>query len=426
MGWLQRTRDAYWLLFFLSIGVSVQAVTIEVNFPQGTLFSPTADAQAKGAINAAAADISAAITTSLAAISTDMYTGVNGSATVTLDWHADYEDRDTGAVIPGVTEVPSATLATDAIRIFFGTSSISGSTLGVGGPHIGVAAQISYFDPIDWPGAAADAAAQSEAAYTRGGGPIVGTLAGGGSVGGVNGSYSVDYGAAFGTVWLDVDADNDGNAESAPELDDYWHWNHTTSVAAGKRDLYSVAAHEILHAIGMGSSTSWVQLTNGTTWNGAEVQAITGSGANLVNGGGQHIANSVMSTRISDGSIQEVAMDPTLAVGTRKELTVLDLAFLRDIGYDTIAVSFPPDYDGDLDVDGNDLAFLESWFGINGSADADGDGDTDGADLLVWQRQYTGALVGSAVTTVPEPSSTALLLGLLGFAYSFGNRSRFI
>ena len=49
-------------------------------------------------------------------------------------------------------------------------------------------------------------------------------------------------------------------------------------------------------------------------------------------------------------------MDPENQVGNRKELTLLDLAFLRDIGYETVVPTFPPDYDGDGDVDGADLA----------------------------------------------------------------------
>ena len=43
-----------------------------------------------------------------------------------------------------------------------------------------------------------------------------------------------------------------------------------------------------------------------------------------------------MSTRLSDGLAQEAVMDPTITVGTRKTLTELDLAFLRDLGFTTV------------------------------------------------------------------------------------------
>jgi len=44
--------------------------------------------------------------------------------------------------------------------------------------------------------------------------------------------------------------------------------------------------------------------------------------------------------------------------------------------------------DGDLDVDGDDLALLWASYGVDDGADLDQDGDTDGADFLKWQTQY--------------------------------------
>ena len=48
------------------------------------------------------------------------------------------------------------------------------------------------------------------------------------------------------------------------------------------------------------------------------------------------VAEGIMSSRLSDGVSQEVVVDPNITVGTRKELTEMDLAFLRDIGFETI------------------------------------------------------------------------------------------
>ena len=62
----------------------------------------------------------------------------------------------------------------------------------------------------------------------------------------------------------------------------------------------------------------------------------------------------------------------------------------------------PADFDGDNDVDGDDLAFWSDAFGLNNSGDTDDDGDTDGADLLFWQQEFTGP--SSTLTTVPEPN----------------------
>jgi hypothetical protein len=43
-----------------------------------------------------------------------------------------------------------------------------------------------------------------------------------------------------------------------------------------------------------------------------------------------------LSRRITDFAAQEAVMDPSLLLGSRKYLTELDLAFLRDLGYATI------------------------------------------------------------------------------------------
>jgi len=412
------------MMLCISCASITSAITIDVRYPAGTLFSSSADPAAKAAINAAAADLGAAITSSLGAVNTDTYSGVSGSATVTFNWNADYQHPVTGQSF----SVPNATLAADTVTVFVGTANLAGlagqssEALAQGGPHIGISSpQVIYnpSQPGQWPAAAAAGASQSEAAYLRGSGPTIGTLMGGGTIAGVSGNYSASYGATFGSAWFDVDQDNNGVRDSDNSLDSYWHWNHNANVAGGKNDLYSVALHEFLHVLGIGSSHSWDALTNGTSWSGSEVSAITGSNANLIDADDSHIARNVFSTRISDGSAQEVVMDPNLTQGQRKSLTVLDLAFLRDLGYETVTPTLPADYNGDGDVDGADLATLENWYGINANGDTDGDGDTDGTDYLNWQRAYTGQ--GGVISLVPEPSTVTLLL-LTVAAFSFCGR----
>ncbi len=394
---------------FLSLLPASHAINISVQYAPGTLFHSGIDGTAKAAINAAAADVSEAITTSLNAITTDVFTGTNSSTTVTFDWSFNYTNPSTG----GSTTINSATIAADTVTLFVGTQTLYGNTLGLGGPTgIGLSLGASGF-PSESPAAVNSAEAQSEIALARGGGPVIGSLDGNLVWSSYSEAYSVDYGISYGSLSFDNDEDNNGSPDSSASLDNYWHWNHTTSVASGKNDLYSVALHEILHALGLGASESWDSSRSGTTWNGSEVLAITGSGANLVDGGGSHIASSVMSTRISDGASQEVVMDPTVLLGSRKELTVLDLAFLRDIGYETVTPTLlPADYDNDGDVDGSDLAVLENWYGTSSQGDADGDGDTDGSDFLAWQQQFTGSI--ATLAGVPEPTSACLLM--LGLA----------
>jgi len=393
---------------------SAYAINISVQYTPGILFYPGIDGTAKAAINAAAADVSDAITTSLNAISTDVYSGTNASTTVTFDWSYNYNSPSTG----GSTTITTPAILADSVTIFAGARSLLGNTLGVGGTSgVGLSPGASGF-PNESPAAVNSVEAQSQVALSRGGGPVIGSLGGAFDFNGTVTNYSVDYGIAYGSLSLDNDSDNNGQPDTdSAALDSYWHWNHTTPVSAGKNDLYSVALHEILHAVGLGVSRSWDDLVAGTTWTGTEVQTLIGSGANLVTVDGGHITSGIMSTRISDGMPQEVVMDPTITQGSRKELTALDLAFLRDIGYETVTPQAfsPADYNRDGDVDGGDLATLNNWYGTNNpNGDADGDGDTDGADFLAWQQQYTGPLATSLAANVPEPSTAWLLLtGLL-------------
>lgn len=84
-------------------------------------------------------------------------------------------------------------------------------------------------------------------------------------------------------------------------------------------------------------------------------------------------------------------------------------------------IPFASDFDGDGDVDGDDLVKWQADFGQNGSSDADKDGDSDGADFLIWQQEFGSGVpaeVASAHATVPEPSALTLFciaaVGILG------------
>jgi hypothetical protein len=66
------------------------------------------------------------------------------------------------------------------------------------------------------------------------------------------------------------------------------------------------------------------------------------------------------------------------------------------------------DFDGDDDVDNDDLATWAGAFGTGTEGDADGDFDSDGADFLIWQRQLGSGLPAlAAVQSVPEPCGVA-------------------
>ncbi|QEG34746.1 PEP-CTERM sorting domain-containing protein [Bythopirellula goksoeyrii] len=93
--------------------------------------------------------------------------------------------------------------------------------------------------------------------------------------------------------------------------------------------------------------------------------------------------------------------------------TIFDWAYETDPDTAIIAGDvgsfIPGDFDDDGDVDGADLNQWQGDYGVNGGSDADVDGDSDGRDFLIWQRSYTGPMLVASSTSIPEPTSLALL-----------------
>ena len=225
------------------------------------------------------------------------------------------------------------TFPADRVVIYVGMRALPGSTLGEGGPGAAGISLAGGGAEGTWNAAVANMQAASNAVMPRGGGPVMGSINGSIPLGAAAGNCSLQYGALVGNLWFDNDSDNNGAADSSAVLNNYWHFDLATPVATGKNDFYSVALHEMTHALGFGTSDTWDALRNGDNWLGPEAVALNGNtGVNLLTGG-SHIASSKMSPRLSDGVMQEVVMDPSLTIGTRKYLTQLDVAFLHDLGY---------------------------------------------------------------------------------------------
>jgi hypothetical protein len=74
--------------------------------------------------------------------------------------------------------------------------------------------------------------------------------------------------------------------------------------------------------------------------------------------------------------------------------------------------SLPGDFDGDQDVDGDDLAIWTENFGSMPagplSGDADGDSDVDGADFLVWQQNLSQTPSTATAIQTPEPTGLCM------------------
>jgi GH35 family endo-1,4-beta-xylanase len=89
------------------------------------------------------------------------------------------------------------------------------------------------------------------------------------------------------------------------------------------------------------------------------------------------------------------------------------LALSKDQTSYELTVALAADFDGDGDVDAQDLALWQTSQGAGDAADADGDGDTDGADFLLWQQQNgltaSPSAAASVAATVPEPRPLTML-----------------
>ena len=182
----------------------------------------------------------------------------------------------------------------DELRIFVGASDLGGSTLGEGGPG----------------GASALGSPAFIASLNRGQTGV---------------ATQTDF-APWG-----------GFLSFSNRTDWYFDSNTNTLESFSGPDFYSVAIHEISHVLGFGTSASWNRLVVNPaahTYNG------TYGGTQPLNSNNDHWLNGLTSTINGSGSF-ETAMDPSILLGTRKELTDLDWNALRDIGWQVAAVPEP-------------------------------------------------------------------------------------
>lgn len=395
------------------IGHAALAIDIQLEFLGDTFVSRNAAARA--AVEAAAEHVGEAINSTLAPIDQTQFQDTAGDTTASLDWTFSFQEEQTEEPIGRFpTAVPNPQLAADTVRIFVDTQPLEDANdVGIGLPA-GAAAEIgaSFIPPLNAV-AIQGVAGLADAEMNRGGdGPLIGVLFEGPD--NLNGDIDVNpvrFRSSFGGIAFDNDLNNDGSVDAEAALLEFWHLDHTTAVPETKIDLFSVAVSEILAALGFGTSDSFETRADGRDWNGAEVAALLGSGEDLLDPiETRSVVSGQQSPRVSDGVLQEAVLDPNITAGEREELTLLDLALLRDIGWTTIGfVDLPGDYNADGIVNAADYTVWRDRLNAPpGALVNDPDGGVIGqAQYDTWAANF-GAATGSAFT-IPEPASAALL-----------------
>jgi hypothetical protein len=192
-------------------------------------------------------------------------------------------------------------VAADTLIVYAGGRALAGTTLGVGGPGgFGVGGTTAYVDN----------------AITRGQTS---------NKDGVQGPTATDFAPWGGSITF-----NTGTS---------WYFDPdvTTSGDIVNNDFFSVALHELGHLLGIGTADSWSNLISGLDFTGAASSSVFGENVPLENTA--HWKEGT--TGLVNGVSQEAAMDPSIAAGTRKVFTDLDLAGLTDIGWEVTAVPVP-------------------------------------------------------------------------------------
>ena len=199
-------------------------------------------------------------------------------------WTATFEDPATG----GTFDVEDLIVGENIIRVYVGARNLGGS-LGEGGP--GFASSVTGVQ--QW----------------------VDTVLGRGQEGALGpDNTQTDFAPFGGSIAFDESAN--------------WYFGlDTVGLEAGEFDFFSTAIHELAHVIGFGTAPSFNNLVSGGRFVGpSSILEYDGSGPVPLENPGHWRQD------LEDNGA-EVALDPDLADGVRKNLTSLDYAALNDLGW---------------------------------------------------------------------------------------------
>ncbi|MGC3990754.1 MAG: matrixin family metalloprotease [Chthoniobacteraceae bacterium] len=272
-------RPLYLALFFIVSVLPGRAINIVFDYSDDTNNFFANNPTAKTDLEAAGQFFDSRLSDSLTAINSS---GSNS-------WTATFTNPSTG----NSTSVTNPSIAANEILIYVGGLSLSGSTLGEGGPG-GYSASGSQ----SW----------------------LNTVAARGQTGALA-STPTDFGPWGGSVQFNSSAS--------------WYFDPdpSTNESFSANDFYSVALHEIGHVLGLGTAGSWNADVSSGTFTGANSKAANGGVAVSLSADLAHWATGTMSTIYGTSTAQETAMSPALTTGTRKVFTTLDMAGLKDVGW---------------------------------------------------------------------------------------------
>lgn len=431
---MRRFHIAIFVLTLAAASTRAWGVTLTMDYSNDTFFAT--HPVAKATLEMTATDLGSFLTTALGA-TTDTSTGTapDGSS-CTFDFKLNYHNPSTAA--NELIAVQDASLPANQIKVFVGMRALGSGTLGKGGPgDFGLSAGGTPVTDSGFTTAVHNAETAGNMNLGRGGGPTIDHITN--SIGG--NSFTINLGSTLGNLSFNNDTNNDGVTDDDATLNSYWQFDRTQPVGANQYDFYSVALHELTHALGFGTSQSWNNDATAAThsWSGQQAIALLGTGTDALSTDNGHIASGTVSTRLSDGSAQQAVMDSAIFNGQRKKFTRLDLAFMRDIGWQTIAY---PLLIGDLDQDNRravaDLQALmaaltnenayQTSHGFSNSqfltvADVNGDHLVTNTDLQALLSMLAND-TQPQISPVPEPSGVCLVACGLAFGVAFGRARR--
>ncbi len=255
--------------------------------------------QAQTVLNEAASFFSSRLTDTLVAIDPAAHSISNNG---TDAWTTDvFNPTDPGNPAANIT-VSNLTIPANTLLIYVGGSTVlSSGQLGEGGPG-GWQGTSNGTSPTSW----------------------FNTLSARGQTGALAGTPT-DFGPWGGFISFNSTAT--------------WYFDtdpSTNDVPGGKNDFYSVALHELGHVLGIGTAGSWDALISGGNLTGSNSEAAHGGNPVPLSVDLGHWAQGTTSVDFLTAASQEVAMDPSVTIGTRKYFTALDMAGLQDVGWQVV------------------------------------------------------------------------------------------